>query len=168
MVAKKITSFCRYTRKKCRFQTTDCADQCGLWYSDLTACHQVSDGSLVINWTSVCIVLYCIVVFNMSKFILNKEHLWKALIICFTLRKLLLNHIDYFKKWWPCSIARYMNDGFSISKVTTLMMQTRKIVNCQKKILWAREMIDTKRYQQQLPNLNVSCFKKGWIPKEAT
>ena len=36
--------------------------------------------------------------FNILKFIPDKEHLPTALIYCFHLKKTLLNNIDYFKK----------------------------------------------------------------------
>ena len=40
----------------------------------------------------------CVAVFNMMKFIPNKEHSRTALIFCFHLKKLLRNHTDYLEK----------------------------------------------------------------------
>ena len=97
----------------------------------------------------------------------NKDSHWAwtyhstALMFCSNWRKLLLlNHFDYFKKLMVtmlhCKI--HVNDGFSILKVVILMSQTRNIESCQKKYkdveLLLGETVDTKRYWQQLTNLN--------------
>ena len=46
---------------------------------------QITDGAS--KQFVLCVHNCCVVVFNMSKFILNKEHLWAELIFCFHLKK---------------------------------------------------------------------------------
>ena len=51
----------------------------------------------------------------------NKDHSRIALTFCFHLKKLLLNHADYFEKLMMNMVQRKIrvNDGFGISKMVT-------------------------------------------------
>ena len=92
--------------------------------TDLTLRHFVMSSTSVrharvINWKSVCIVY---VVFNMSKFIPNKEHLWTALVVCVHLTKTAAKSYRLLREAYDEHVHRKIlaNDGFSISKVLTL------------------------------------------------
>ena len=99
-------------------------------YKDLTLRHFVVSSisvrrARVINWKSV---------FNMLKFILNKEYSRTTLIFCLLWRILLLNHTDYFKKLTMNMLHRKIrvNGGFGFSKVVIWRLQIRNIENHQK------------------------------------
>ena len=116
-------------------------DQCGLCYIDWTLCHfLVSSTSvrlvLVINWTTVCIVLYCCVQYvkinskqrafaESINFLFSFEENW-CLIISITSRII----------WWPCFIARYVwTMVLACQKRWILMLHTWNMEYCQK--IWA-------------------------------
>ena len=102
-----------FTNMKCGFQKTDGARQCDLCCNDFTPHHFLCSSTsvqhtLVINWASMCIILYCCVhyvkihteqrVFADSiNFLFSFEEncCWIALIISISL-------------WQPWSIARYV------------------------------------------------------------
>ena len=68
------------------------------------------------------------VVFNVSKFISNKEHLLTALIFCFHLKKTVLNHINYFEKLMVNMLHRKIrvNDSFDVSKVVSSIQDKKE------------------------------------------
>ena len=108
------------TSMKREFQTTD-VHQSSLCHKDLTLSHFVVSSTnvkraRVMNWESVCIVLYCVVGFNMSKAIPNKEHLRTALIFCFHLKK---TAAESYRSLRAARCEICVNDSFGVSIVVT-------------------------------------------------
>ena len=108
--------------------------QSSLCYRDLTLRHFVVSPTsvkraLAINWKSVCTVsTQCwVVVFNRSKFILNKGHSRTVSIFCFHLKKTVTKSQRLLREAYGEHAPSQDGgkDGFGVSKAATSRFQTR-------------------------------------------
>ena len=113
----------------------------------------------MIKWTSICIILYSSVHYVN---IYTKHRAFAGSFNFFVfIKKTVVESYVLFQEAYDDYSP--LNDGFSVSKVVILMLQTRNMKNLKKyyELLKPGETVDTRNYQQKLTNWTICCLIIG-------